>query len=601
MIPFFTRPFNCFLLLVGLNSLLAYSPLTWPLKIAIGLLGLGIMGWFYVKNQTPSTPEEAPIYTREFFTPASWMVALALVLALAVRFYKLTSYLTFPIPDEVINAYNAIHMNNHWSWDAFYYSSQMPPFYIWLLACVFKFAGVSVFNLWLVPALLSFISILFFYESFREVTSRSISFVCLILLAVGFWPVFLGRFSHNAVLMVFWESLAFWLLAKYTKAKLTRNRIIFALALGVCLGAGFYTYYAWPLVVLWLFPAVWIISKHSGSKGKGLISLVLTAVFLTVLPLAIEALREGFGDYIKGIFHPGNLPERTILWDLSQNINYLTSFLWTGATRQFGYKPQWGGFLNPILGSLFLLGSVETILIRNLPEVKWLFIGFIVLFVPCLFIHNANWYHVATLMPLFIVVAALGFSVLWQEFPWVHARVPFVLGLFFISIFLDWTNLNKSMAAAEKEYSASNSTVWICNNLIKQGQTQGPGRVYSDFCLDRDNPGFTPVTDASGRVISYYFTSYWFPCYMTFGTYAFNTLVNQDLTPNKASWAAITTDEWAQPLLSRLFPDANLYTIKSHIPADNSLFVAIPLTPKNQSILDSWEEADRTFQESDYL
>ncbi len=128
MTSFLIQPFNCFLLLVGLNSFLSYTNLSWPFKLVAGLLGFGTLGWFYLKNQISKNPGKNPIFIRELFTPAARWMVLAIVLGFACRLYTLTSLLTFPLPDEIINAYNALHMKNQWAWNFFYYRSQMPPF-----------------------------------------------------------------------------------------------------------------------------------------------------------------------------------------------------------------------------------------------------------------------------------------------------------------------------------------------------------------------------------------------------------------------------------------------------------------------------------------
>ncbi len=595
------KPFNCFLLLTGLNALLAYSPLAWPLKLAIGVLGFGTLGWFYFKNRVPAPMGGNPLDAQDIFNPASWITALVLLLALVVRLYKLTSTLGFPIPDEVINAYNAVHTNIRGNWDFFYYTSQMPPFYIWLLACVFKLGGVSSLNLWLVPALLSFLSVVFYDLAFREFFPRSFSFVCLLLLAVGFWPVFLGRFSHNAVLMVFWESLALWLLAKFSKANHSRSLAGLATGLGLWGGLGFYTYFGWVLVVLWLIPAFWVLCARLGKRGIRIFALGLAAALFSILPLAAAAWKDGFGDYLKDLFLTGRLAENTLQWNIRENLYYLTSLLWTGSTTQFAYNPQWGGFLNPILGSLFLLGLAGMFRSRSLPWVKWLAWGFAVLLIPCLFTHSANWYHLAALMPLFIGVTAWGFASLWPSLPGGSARLPLVLGLFLLSFLLDGANLEKSMGAAENEYCASNSTVTVCKNLEDLSRTNGPGLVYSDFCLDFNNSVITFVADSSGQINSALFTSHWFPCYTALGTYSFNARLNQGLDPSRATWAALTTDQWAQPLLSHWFSHAEFYTREIHTPSDNSLLALIPLTPENRKILDSWGDADQALRDSDYL
>lgn len=573
------------------------------MKLIAGLLGFGTFGYFYLRNRSPLPPGETPFYSKEFFSPAPWLWVLVLFLALAVRLYKLTSYLTFPIPDEVINAYNAIHILGRGNWQAFYYTSQMPPFYIWLLACVFKLWGVSDLSLWLLPALLSFLSVVFFLMAFREMFSKSVSLICLLLLAFGFWPVFLGRFSHNAVLMVFWEALALWLLAKLSKADTSLARAWLAAALGLCLGLGFYTYFGWPLIVLWFVPAVWFIRGPS-PKVKNLFIPGLSAFLLAVLPLGVAGYKEGFGSYLKDLFLSSNIASNIVnwsinQWDFRQNLYYLTNFLWTGLTGQFAYNPQWGGFLNPVSGSLFLLGASEMFRLRKFPLVKWMAAGFLVLLFPCLLTNSANWYHVASLMPLFTVVSAWGFVLLWSRIPKKSARVFLFLAVILFSFLLDGANLEKTMAAADRQYS--NPTVWTCENLRKLSKTHGPGCVYSDFCLSFNNPDFTHTYDGSNRMTATFFTSHWFPCFLNLGAYSFNALVNPALSPDQASWASIITDDWAKTLLTQSFPGAAFYTLDDHAASDNNLLAVIPLTPDTRKILDGWREADRTLRESDYL
>ncbi len=594
--------FVIFILLVGLNALLSYSHLTWSIKFVVGILGFGTMGWIYIKNRLLFSSAGNPLYTKEIFVPKKWLIILVLFLALVARLYKLITYLSFPIPDEVINAYNAIHMKDQWSWNYFYFTTQMPPFYIWLLALVFKIGGVNNLSLWLTPALLSFLSAIFYYQAFREIFSWSLSIICLLLLAIGFWPVFLGRFSHNSVLMIFFEAIVLWFLAKFYKADSTRERTGFAIALGICLGLGFYTYFGWPFVALWVFLAVCIISARFGKQGKVLLALVMTFTVLSAIPLIISALKEGFGSYLQNLFiiSPNSL--KIFQWDFQGSFIYIISFLWTGYTGYFTYNPQWGGLLNPVFGSFFIMGMIELFRHWKYPLAKWMLVGFIVLLAPCFLAHNSNWFHVASLMPLFIVVTAWGFSAFWFVFPRGTAKIFIAMILLLFSIFLDWINLEKTMSIADRDNSALNPTVWTCNNLAKFAQKNGPGRVYSDFCLDFTTPHTTLIPNTSGQFTPL-FTSHWLPCYLSLGTYSINTLINPSFRQNQATWAVLTTDEWAQSLLSKWFSGAYFFSNLNHQVhdrSDNSLVAVLPLTSENRLILDDWREADRILRESDY-
>ncbi len=574
----FSRPAVFFTLLAALNTLLAYSPLDWGIKLAVGLLGFGILGFFYLKNQPPAPLQEQPLFTRELFTPVIWWIYLILGLALVVRLYKLTSFLSFPILDEIVNAYSAIHLNGHGGWPFFYYSSQLPPLYLWLLTEEFKFGGVSFQNLWLVPAFLSFLAIVIYYRAFRVFFSKSFSFLCLVLLGISFWPVYIGRFSHNAVLMVFCQALAFWILAKFLSADSNRNHPALSIFLGFCLGLGFYTYFAWPLIALCVILTLGWFFRRSWPNRKWDLFLFLAAAFLTVLPLAIAALRENFGAYIRILFAFNQKGDETYHWHYWQNAFLFTNLFWTGQPWYFLYNSGWGGLLNPILGSLFFMGTAEWWRLRWHPLAKWMAGSAAVLFLPCLLANNINGYHLAPLLPLFIATMALGLGAVLGGLPNGPARFAFILPVFFLSIGLDHVTLEKSMAVANRDFSDTNPRVALCESLKKHSQTSGPGLVYSDFSMDE-----------------------WLPVYLNVGTYSFNTLANPSLDSGKVSWAAIIADDGCRPHLTRLFPDAVFTDWKSPSPSDSNLQAIIPLNPANRKILEGWNQADRDLRELNFL
>src|SRR6185369_15262192 len=150
--------FFWFSLFLVWNFYLTSADLSMPHKFTVGLLGFGIMAWAYFKNP-PETPEEgASPFQQEIFSVPAWLPWAVLVLALAVRLMKLTTLLKFPIWDEIVNSYLALHQNEQWDWRPFCYINQNPAFFVWLLAVVFKVTGFSFFVMWLVPALLSFLT-----------------------------------------------------------------------------------------------------------------------------------------------------------------------------------------------------------------------------------------------------------------------------------------------------------------------------------------------------------------------------------------------------------------------------------------------------------
>lgn len=349
----FSRQVVFFTFLAMLNAFLAFIPVNGVIALVVGILGFGALGWAYQKNQPPALPEETPLFSREFFTPANWLLVLTFGFALLLRLYKLASYLSFPLPDEITNAYSAIHLNDHWTWRLFYHFSELPALYLWLLAIAYKFLGVSFSVLWLVPAILSFLSAAIYYLAFRAFFSKSFSFICLLILGFSFWPVFIGRFSHNAVLMVFCQSLIFWMLAKFVRTEPSSHHPGLSILLGFFLGLGFYTYFAWPLVALCVITTIGFFIRHSWPSRKWDLVVILVAAFFTALPLVITGLVENFGSYIGLLFVFNKNGDQTFQWDYRQNSFLFTNFFWTGLPRVFSYNSGWGGLLNPVLGSFF--------------------------------------------------------------------------------------------------------------------------------------------------------------------------------------------------------------------------------------------------------
>ncbi len=479
MPSFSAHPFNFFLILAALNALLAYSNLNWPIKLIAAVLGFGTLGWVYLKNRAPEFHEEPPLFSRDIYTPAPWLLILTFMLALVARLYKLSTFLAFPIVDEIISAYNAIHMNSHWTWPFFYYASQTPALNLWVLSAAIKFLGFSFPVLWLVPAIFSFLSIIFYYLAFRVFFSRFFSYVCLLLLGLTFWPVFIGRFSHNGPLMVFFQALTFWILAKFVRADPNRKHIGLSILLGFFLGLGFYTYFAWLLVALCVVLTLGGYFRNSWSSRKKDLVICMMVAFFTVLPLIIAALKENFGTYIGMLFVFNKKGNETFSWHYWQNAFLFTNFFWTGWPKFFSYNSGWGGLLNPILGSFFFLGVLEWWRLRQYPMAKWMAVSAAVLFLPCLLANDTNGYHMASLLPIFIAMMALGLSVVLESLPKAPVKLVIIFPVLILSICLDYVTLDKSMAHANRNFNVNNPMVALCESLNKINQTSGPGLIYT--------------------------------------------------------------------------------------------------------------------------
>ncbi len=73
-------------------------------------------------------------------------------------------------------------------------------------------------------------------------------FFLFCFMALGFWPLYLGRVSVQSALMVPWECATFFVLVQYLNPPPKSRPLVWLLLLAALTAAGFYIYLAWPLV-----------------------------------------------------------------------------------------------------------------------------------------------------------------------------------------------------------------------------------------------------------------------------------------------------------------------------------------------------------------
>ncbi len=561
------QPLFCFFVFTLANSLLSYGSFSWAIKFAIGLVGLLFPFLWALASQRGTRLPEAS-WRAAGNAPFGKIEVWIFLGAMAVRLYQLTSYLIFPLYDEIKNAHYAISLSEKWTWS--FFIEGFLPFYIWLLSLGFKVFGVSLTWLWILPALLSLLSAVFFYAAARRFFSPFISMGFLILMSVSFWPVFAGRFSHQALLMGFWESVALGGLAVYIKNPTRLFGKMIPTALGFWVGLGFYTYFGWPLVALLTLITLGAVPSSSTGFKKFQIGSFVSALILVLLPLLLYG--RAHLEYLTSllVFHKN--PEILDIWNPWRNIYYVTSFFWKGWSNAFAYKPVWGGFLNPILGSLFFLGVIELYRNRSLPLVRWFFLAFFINFFPILLANNTNWFHAFSLMPLFLLVTAVGLRVLFPDVTGIGPKAS-LLGLFLVSSILDWTNLERTRDFINNSYPAP-EMARVYQQLKQISRERGPGLVFSDLWL---RP---------------------WPPYLGFATTPFNVLLWKGENLEKGSWCALMANVNYQPFLKKIFPDGKAHSVTKDLShADGGIMLWImPATPERLGIFKRWQKAGLALQ-----
>jgi hypothetical protein len=561
-----SRPWTVFVIFVLINSLLSYVELPTTTRLLLGLVGWLLPLALLLRSSSIESPTKKPSWTlNPLKTPSWWVWVLIFVLGLCFRFYRLDTFLDYPLQDEIVNALCAIRLDSHWDWHPFFYWTQLPPFYIWLLSLLFKATGISLFNLWLLPALLSLFAIGLFTLALRPFVSKSLTFIFFTFLCLQFWPCFVSRFSHQAVLMLFWEAAAFLLLGKALATLPGTARRGWTLLLGVWTGLGFATYFGWPLVAALLFLTLGSPRGEKGNLSRKDLGWFLAGLLPALFPLVAAAFQSGFGTYLSGIFIANSNPDNQMGWSFLRNTHYFTSFFWMGWRDPFAYTPRWGGFLNPIVGAFFVIGLRELWKFQTRSLARWTGAAFAVLFFPILLANNTNWFHVLALLPLFLAITALGVLSLLP--PGRKGKILFIC-LLPLSCLLDGVNLEKTRVYINRTHPLP-ETIQAYQLLNQIQGKEGPGIVFSRLTL---RP-WTPFLD--------------------FSTHPFNALHGPESEMRKASWTAVLTNVNYRPFLARRFPGGKAYRITAEkAPPDGGLMLWVMKTsPERMRVLEQWRAA----------
>lgn len=560
--------FGCFTLT---NGLLAFSPLSATWKVVLGILGLVFPGAIVLlRSRVPARPPK-PLWLDETLLPTSnWVFPLLILAAAFFRFIHLTTLSQWPLTDEAKSGYFAVQLVSQGLGSArlLYDFSQLPPLYIWLEGIFFKLSGISLFSLWSFPALLSLLTVWAFYRGAQVSFSKSFALVLAALMALSFWPLYAGRFSHQGSLLLLWECLAFWMAGKFAQQESPK----YAFYLGLLTGAGFYTFTSWPSVALVL--ALWVFCFHR----KGIFSF-FGGTILVYLPLGAAWLENGYGGYIQHVWalNPGEAWGPQLLrgfWDLS-------ALFWKSAVppNLFAYKPFWGGYLNPLLGACFFIGALVLFHRGTAAWTKFWGLTFFFFYLPGFLTGGVEMFRILPMLPLLLGGAALGMSALLDSLK-ASWRWP-VLGLLLLfSLVLDshqlfrvygdvWTHPDGWFASKSVDRLRAYS---ILDDLQKKS---GPGIILCELVPD--------LYDQS----------------LSLATYKYNVLQNPELNQTQPRWAAVLANVHYQPCLAADFPEAQWVRLAGDMgwPDGGLMLGVIPLPCSHPDKLARLIQADKASQE----
>lgn len=565
-------PWLILIVLTATNFLLSYVILSTSLKILFFILGLLLpLGYWAVKTKT-TEPERTPFYRQEFLpTIPPWVWMTLAGAALFLRFWKIDSLFLWPTGDEGLSGAAAIELSQKWNWDFFYSAGQSPPVLNWICRLFFKFSSRVFLNLWLPPAVFSGLAVFLGYLAARQFFSKSFSFLCVGLLAFSYWPLYLGRFCLQGVLMPPWELFTFFCLGKFLNAPDSRKKA-WALGLGLCAGLHSFIFVTWPVIVA----AVAIVVLKASQRSRFLWAWFLAGTFLGLAPFLAAALQKGYGQHLLEVsmgsrfFHGSDF--FTVLG------GYLSVLLWGTFGKGGFYIPTQGGFLNPLLGAFFCLGLLEIYRCRSLALEKWTIAASVMFLLPGWMSLNVEGFRIVQLMPLVLMAAAWGLAAFlrilapsWRI--WVTA---FFLGFTALFDFARLAMPYQDTTAHPQRFLQTGKSLaryQAYGVLEKLEQTEGPGIVLGEWNVSSDRT-------------------------LEAATYFFNAALGPGLDPTQARWLALLTDRHYRPFLEKRFPRASFTSLDGDFSRDgNSMLMVVQDASETRQMFQRWSQADRAFRD----
>lgn len=554
----------------------------------VGLLGVLLP--LYVAFRTTPSNKEKPLYLTDLkLSIPTCLLALAILGAVFLRFYKLETFPCWPNLDEGWIGTLAINLSWGWNWKFFYTFGETPPLSIWCPALLFKLGCSPAFSLWFPPAMVSLLTVFGAYFASRQFFSKTFSLVSAGLMAFSFWPLYIGRICHQGIWLPGWVCLVLFLWGRFQKAKGELSRRNWIIGLGLGLGFGSFTFTSWMAVA-----GVFILTFGYGMVGRAKkdwkdFSFFCGAFLVSLIPFFSAVVREGYGHHISSLSPWGGWFKEFAFF--TSFFKYLAVLFWGAYEKDPAYTPVWGGFLNPLLGSFFFIGIIEMFHQYKQKLVQWVSVAFLLFLLPGALSPNLETFRVAQVLPLLLFVTALGIYVLLAKIPEPKQTFTLVLLLSFIAVF-DFNllaepyrnpdahpeNFGRPLKSLEK-YRAGKTL-----DLFQQ--EHGPAYVFSSF----DPNAFNDPTLAVMNCKNY-------PPRKKNGYKAIEDFYPG---PKEGDWIAIFVNIHLLPFLTKKFPDAQWFRLNENLPNEyGGSILGLIQANKNMPMADSWYLANKAFEGAD--
>ncbi len=558
-----------YLILLASNFALSYSGFPWGGKGVIFFFGILFPFLVFLQYNQAMGEKELLFKDPAALSRPSWVLFGLGTAALFLRFFNLTSFHSWPTGDEGLHGFLSIPLVQKWDWQFFYTVGEHPPLLIWVLSFFYRCFDSPFFNLWFFPAVFSLLAVPAGYWASRQYFSKTLSSFFGLLMAFSFWPLYFGRFCHQGVFIPLWELLAFLFLGFWAKNRHRKSGAVWAAVLGLWTGSGTLTFPSCVFVIAIIFITVGFIFYR---REKSSLFFFLCFFALGITPFALAVFREGYGHHLLDSSGAAGGFLNAQHW--VTHLSYVSSLFWGPIEGGGSYGPLWGGMLNPVLSSCFLLGLGEMIKIRKSPAARWILFSFGVCLLPALLAGDyVELNRVIQTLPFLLFLAALGFLKLFKVSK-ENKIYFFPVLLIFMSLVLDGAHLQKAMACGnDAAFKNKNEQLKIYGALKKEAEIKGPGLIFTDF-----------LTLDQGHVLNAL-------------TYSFNAAAKSSPNQEKAKWAGLITNVYYLPFLAARFPGARwIYLKNDYLDLKGKLAAGIiPLDNQNEGIFKHWHAAHDYF------
>ncbi len=557
------NPWIYFLVFLLSNTLLTFGSLPLVFRFWVLLLGLALPFFLYWATHVEVSPDQRPPYAVEIFTfQHRWIWIFPAGLGLFLRFWRLTDSGLWPEGDEALTGMSALELFQKWHWRLFQDFSQVSSLLSRLCFFTLKLSDNPFLSLYFPPAFLSTLTVLASYFAARRFFSSSFSFLASFLLALNLWAQLVGRTPLAGVLFPLWECGCFYVFGRYLFPSANSSRKKWTCFLGFCAGLGPLTIDPWEVVSFGIIVVIVFEFFKKRPRDYALLFVFFMGLGVALIPFLIAIRTQGFGHHILAVASWKNFSS----WWVPVNVAmaYLSVLFWGGVKGLC--VPPLGGFLNVLSASSFFVGCLELYRFRREPSTRFIAFFFLLFLSPGFLSNSMETYRIIPLLPLLVIVTALGAQSLWARLS-SRGRATFLPLVLLTSLGLDWNRLFLPFNAEDRGTTIPPKQ--YCYEILKQlSDREGPGFIFPEL-----------VPEQSDHILTY-------------ATYFFNATLNSDVQARNVKWAAVFTLEHYRPVFSQRFPSSRWFDLPAEAggPANRHGLVLIPLNPSLAGTFNSWND-----------